>query len=65
MGLTRKQIVMLAVLVFGTFVTVLNQTVVAPALPSVMTEMSVDASMAQWLTTGFTAGFPVFYSDAR
>ena len=34
--------------------TVLNQTVVAPALPSVMTEMSVDASMAQWLTTGFT-----------
>ena len=25
MGLTRKQIVMLAVLVFGTFVTVLNQ----------------------------------------
>lgn len=54
MGLTRKQIVMLAVLVFGTFVTVLNQTVVAPALPSVMTEMSVDASTAQWLTTGFT-----------
>lgn len=54
MGLTRKQIVMLAVLVFGTFVTVLNQTVVAPALPSVMIEMSVDASTAQWLTTGFT-----------
>ena len=45
---------MLAVLVFGTFVTVLNQTVVAPALPSVMAEMSVDASTAQWLTTGFT-----------
>lgn len=54
MGLTRKQIVMLAVLVFGTFVTVLNQTVVAPVLPSVMQEMSVDAATAQWLTTGFT-----------
>ena len=54
MGLSRKQIVMLAVLVFGTFVTVLNQTGVAPALPSVMAEMSVDASTAQWLTTGFT-----------
>lgn len=54
MGLSRKQIVMLAVLVFGTFVTVLNQTVVAPALPSVMVEMNVDASTAQWLTTGFT-----------
>lgn len=54
MGLSRKQIIMLAVLVFGTFVTVLNQTVVAPALPSIMTEMSVDAATAQWLTTGFT-----------
>ena len=54
MGLSRKQIIMLAVLVFGTFVTALNQTVVAPALPSVMAEMSVDASTAQWLTTGFT-----------
>lgn len=54
MGLSRKQIMMLAVLMFGTFVTVLNQTVVTPALPSVMAEMSVDAATAQWLTTGFT-----------
>lgn len=54
MGLTRKQIMMLAVLMFGTFVTVLNQTVVTPALPSIMAEMSVDAATAQWLTTGFT-----------
>ena len=54
MGLTRKQIVMLAVLLFGTFVTVLNQTVVSPALPSIMGEMGVDAATAQWLTTGFT-----------
>ena len=53
-GLTRKQVIMLIVLVFGTFVTVLNQTVVAPALPSIMSEMSVDAAVAQWLTTGFT-----------
>lgn len=54
MGLTRKQVVMLAVLIFGTFVTILNQTVVSPALPSIMAEMSVDAATAQWLTTGFT-----------
>lgn len=47
MGLSRKQIMMLAVLMFGTFVTVLNQTVVTPALPSVMAEMSVDAATAQ------------------
>ncbi|MBQ3106759.1 MAG: DHA2 family efflux MFS transporter permease subunit [Eggerthellaceae bacterium] len=54
MGLTRKQILMLSVLIVGTFVTVLNQTVVTPAIPAVMKEMSVDAATAQWLTTGFT-----------
>lgn len=54
MGLTRKQLVMVVVLIFGTFVAVLNQTVVTPMLPPVMAEMNVDASTAQWLTTGFT-----------
>ena len=54
MKLTRKQWMMLAVLVLGAFVSVLNQTLVTPALPSSMVEMSVDQSTAQWLTTGFT-----------
>lgn len=54
MGITRKQLVLVCVLIFGTFVAVLNQTVVSPMLPKVMVEMSVDASTAQWLATGFT-----------
>lgn len=53
-GLTKQQTVMLIIMVFGTFVTVLNQTVVTPAQPSIMTEMAIDASTVQWLTTGFT-----------
>lgn len=53
-GLTSKQKVTLVVLILGAFVTVLNQTVVTPALPPIMTEMSIDAATAQWLTTGFT-----------
>ncbi|MEE8715782.1 MAG: MDR family MFS transporter [Coriobacteriales bacterium] len=54
MGLTKKQVVTLAIIVFGTFVAVLNSTVVSPALPHVMAEMHVNAATAQWLTTGFT-----------
>lgn len=54
MGLSRKQWLMLIVLVTGSFTTVLNQTLVTPVIPSIMTEMSVDAATAQWLTTGFT-----------
>ena len=52
LGLTRKQTLMLVVMIFGTFIAVLNQTLVTPALPSIMVETSVDASTAQWLTTG-------------
>lgn len=54
MGLTRKQWMMLGVIVFGSFITILNQTLVTPALPSIMAETGVDAATAQWLTTGFT-----------
>lgn len=54
MKLTNRQKLTLVVLIFGTFITVLNQTLVTPALPSIMEEMSVSASTAQWLTTGFT-----------
>ena len=54
MKLTKQHIMMLAVVMFGSFVTVLNQTIVTPALPSIMAEMGVNAATAQWLTTGFT-----------
>ncbi len=54
MGLTRKQKMMLVVLVFGSFITILNQTLVTPALPAIIAETGVDAATAQWLITGFT-----------
>lgn len=54
MGLSRRKWFAISVIVFGTFVTVLNQTLVAPALPSIMEDTHVDAATAQWLTTAFT-----------
>lgn len=54
MGLTHKQRITLIVIIVGTFVTVLNQTLITPALPSIMEEMGIGASEGQWLTTGFT-----------
>lgn len=52
-GLTRQMLVINAVMLFGGFIAILNQTLLTPALPSIMREMNVDASTAQWLTTGF------------
>ncbi len=54
MGLSRKQKMMLVVLFAGAFITMLNQTLITPALPSVMEDMAVDQATVQWLTTGFT-----------
>ncbi len=51
MGLTRKQLVMIAVLLSGTFLAVLNLTLLSPALPSIMVDMGVDATTVQWLTS--------------
>ncbi len=53
-GISKKQTIMLLVLITGAFITVLNQTILSPALPTIMVEFGVDAATVQWLTTGFT-----------
>lgn len=44
---------LVAVLLIGTFVTVLNQTVLATALPTLMKSLDESLGTVQWLTTGF------------
>lgn len=41
------------VLLVATFVVILNETIMGVALPHLMTDLSVTASTAQWLTTAF------------
>ncbi|MCZ8515520.1 MDR family MFS transporter [Paenibacillus filicis] len=43
----------LFVLLIGSFVAVLNQTLLATALPRIMQDLQIDLSTAQWLTTSF------------
>lgn len=44
---------LVVVLLIGTFCTVLNQTLLATAFPTLMKEFDISASTVQWLTTGF------------
>ncbi|WP_155386975.1 MDR family MFS transporter [Pediococcus damnosus] len=44
---------MVIILLVGTFLNVLNQTVLATAFPNLMKSFSINASTVQWLTTGF------------
>ncbi len=53
LGVTRKDIVMVAVLLVGVLLAVLNQTFLSPALPSIMESLAVDATTVQWLTSGY------------
>lgn len=54
MGLTKQQIITVAVLLSGTFLAVLNITLLSPALPTIMADMGVDATTVQWLTSGYS-----------
>ena len=44
---------MIAILFFGAFVALLNNTLLNIALPSIMNEFAVKPSAVQWLTTGY------------
>lgn len=50
-GVSRGKI--LAALLFGMFIAILNQTILNVALPKINTEFNISASTGQWLMTGF------------
>ena len=43
----------ITILLISTFVVILNETIMAVALPRLMDDLSVSASAAQWLSTAF------------
>ncbi|BBD89256.1 DHA2 family efflux MFS transporter permease subunit [Staphylococcus caprae] len=50
-GISRGKI--LAAMLFGMFIAILNQTLLNVALPKINTEFNISASTGQWLMTGF------------
>lgn len=52
-GNTYKRSLLVTVLLIGTFCTVLNQTLLTTAFPTLMEDFNVSAATIQWLTTGF------------
>ncbi|HEY5557972.1 DHA2 family efflux MFS transporter permease subunit [Acetobacterium sp.] len=45
--------VMLAIILAGMVITMLNQSIINIALPQIMTQFNIDASTAQWLATAY------------
>lgn len=52
-GKPYNRTLMILVLLVGTFCTVLNQTILSTANPTIMKAFDVNISTVQWLTTGF------------
>ncbi|MDQ0299336.1 EmrB/QacA subfamily drug resistance transporter [Salibacterium salarium] len=48
-----KKVPIMAVLLVGAFVAILNQTLLATALPPIMEDLNITENTAQWLTTIF------------
>ncbi|RXT03837.1 DHA2 family efflux MFS transporter permease subunit [Ammoniphilus sp. CFH 90114] len=51
--MSRPPYGMLSILMIGAFLTLLNNTLLNIALPSIMADLKVEASTVQWLTTGY------------
>lgn len=51
--LSKEHLFIISIIISGGFITILNQTVLAPALPSIMRDFQITASEGQWLTTIF------------
>ena len=51
--LSSSDRLLLGLLVGAAFVVILNETIMGVALPRLMTDLSITAATAQWLTTGF------------
>ncbi|WML41465.1 DHA2 family efflux MFS transporter permease subunit [Neobacillus sp. OS1-2] len=50
---TRPPYGILAILMIGAFIAMLNETLLNVALPSIMKDLDVGASTVQWLSTGY------------
>lgn len=48
---TRREVLVLAIVIAGAFIAILNQTVLSPALPKLMEDFQITAGTAQWVTT--------------
>lgn len=48
-----KKNVIVLIMILGTFVTALNQTIMSVATPTLMDDLKITASTAQWLTSGY------------
>lgn len=46
-------IMLVLTLIIGVFTTVLNQTILSTAFPTLMTTFNISTATVQWLTTGF------------
>lgn len=52
-GLSPRDRTVIAVLLVSTFVVILNETIMSVALPVLLTDLSVEPAVGQWLTAGF------------
>ena len=56
-GLSRELVVLSAVVILGTSMTVLDLTIVNVAVPTLGSELDTDLATVQWVLTGYMLAF--------
>ena len=54
MGISKREMGIVVVMLTGVVLAVLNQTLLSPALPAIMADMGVEQTTVQWLTSGYS-----------
>lgn len=54
MGISKREMGIVIVMLTGVVLAVLNQTLLSPALPAIMADMGVEQTTVQWLTSGYS-----------
>ncbi|MGN0072207.1 MAG: MDR family MFS transporter [Coriobacteriales bacterium] len=54
MGISKRELGIVIVMLTGVVLAVLNQTLLSPALPAIMADMGVAQTTVQWLTSGYS-----------
>lgn len=49
----KQRNTIVSIIIVGTFLSTLSQTVLTAALPSIMKDFNIDANLGQWLTTAY------------
>ena len=52
-ALKKQEMIMVVTILLGAFIAALSQSLLTNAIPTIMSEINITASLAQWMTSAY------------